>query len=254
MVGNRHYWRSMFTETFASELSAWSDAVVERLLPTFDHIDTESKEVSSAEFTRLGQRPVSEDSYMDMSDAAELALDEGLDHYMRMTGVRQGLLNLATAGVYHLFEQQAALFVRTELITRREEHNADFLTQLLKPGRIMSEFEERLLVNDIDYKALPSYALLDELRLVANVVKHGSGASAELLRARQPRLFVRPLLRATDGATRPSPWPVAAGKRPPRLVDRPLAGNDIYVTAAEFQQYATGVIGCWAELAAALSE
>lgn len=191
---------------------------------------------------------------MDMSDAAELAHDEGLAHYERMTGVRQGLLNLATAGVYHLFEQQVALFVRKELITPHEEHNADFMTRLLKPARVMSEFEERLLAEGIEYAALPSHPLLDELRLVANVVKHGSGSSAEQLRARQPLLFVHPLLRETDWAKRPSPWPLAAGTRPPRLVDRPLAGNDIYVTAEEFQQYAAGVIACWAELATALSE
>ncbi|WP_353267520.1 hypothetical protein [Gemmatimonas sp.] len=243
----------MFTETFAAELSTWSAAVISRLLPTFDNVEVEADEIASAEFTRLGQRPVSEDSYMEMADAAELAYSEGLAHYERMAGVRQGLLNLATAGLYHLFEQQAALLVRKELITPREEHDAEFMTKLLKPGRMITEFEGRLLASGVDLKALSSYTRLDELRLVANVVKHGSGSSAEQLMARVPMLFVHPLLRESNRATRPQPWSVSAGKRSPRVVDRPLAGNDVFVTAKEFELYAAGVVALWAELAELLS-
>ncbi len=254
MIGNRRYWQSTFTETFAAELSVWSAAVVERLLPTFDQVDREAEQVASAAFTRLGQRLISEDSYMDMADAAELAHHEGLAHYERWTGVRQGLLNLAAAGLYHLFEQQVAVFVQKELITLHEAHDATFMIRLLKPGQIMTAFEDRLFANGITYRTLPSYPQLDELRLVANVVKHGSGSSAEQLRVRCPLLFVHPASRTSEGATRRNPWPVVAGQRPPRLVDRPLAGNDIYVTTGEFQTYAACVISCWVELAARLSE
>lgn len=108
MISNRRWWQRIFTETFASKLSASNAAVIQRLLPTFERIEEEAEAFSNEVFRQLGQHLVSEDSYMDMVDAAEQAQDEGRAHYGRITGVRQGLLNLATAGVYHLFEQQVA--------------------------------------------------------------------------------------------------------------------------------------------------
>jgi hypothetical protein len=47
----------------------------------------------------------------------------------------------------------------------------------------------------LDLSSLPSWPVIDELRLVANVVKHGEGDSAEKLRETRPELFVYPSLR-----------------------------------------------------------
>ena len=255
MIVDASYWQSIFTDTFVDELSTWSTAVIERLLPTFDNLEGEAESVSSDEFTRRGRMPASEDSYTDMSDIAESANDEGLAHYERMQGARQGLLNLATAGLYHLFEQQAALFVCKALITRNEEKNRTFMKDLLSPGRLMKEFKERLLTAGINFKELPSYEKVRELGLVANVVKHGGGRSAESLVKLAPNLFAPPMLRD-------DPWTMrritrnndALHPQPPRLVDRPLAGNDLYVTPQEFQMYAGAATALWSELAAEITK
>ncbi len=254
MIGNRHHWRRMFTETFAVEISAWRTAVIERLLPTFENLADEADAVADAEFNRLGQSRVSEDSYLQMDVAADLAHDKGLAHYERMDGVRQGLLNLATAGVHHLFEQQVAVFVCKELITLHEEHNPKFITDLMKPTMMIQMFKKRLSANGIDHTTLPSYAVLRELQLVANVVKHGSGKAAEQLVTLRPLLFTHPMLRETSWTMRTTPWPSSAGAQRPTQVDRPLSGNDIYVTPDEFQAYAAGVVAFWGELADVLGD
>jgi hypothetical protein len=252
-IGNAYYWRGMFLDTFIDELSTWRDAVLDRLLPTFADLERESRNVASAEFTRRGRMPASEESAGDMGDHADLANEEGLAHYERMQGARQGLLNLATAGLYHLYEQQVALLVTKELITLHEERDAKFMTELLKTGAMLRLFANRLKAAGIDHTALPAYAKLDELCLVANVVKHGAGKSAEKLLRQAPLLFVPPILRDDEWTLRNLTRDVGAFRpKPPRRVDRPLAGNDLYVTPEEFQRYADAAIGFWTEFADAL--
>lgn len=83
-----------------------------------------------------------------------------------------------------------------ELIDLREEQNGAFMAELLKPGRMLAVFDERLRAAGIDQKSFASHERLDKLRLVANVVKHGAGSSSEQLRKRNRMLFVDPVLRA----------------------------------------------------------
>jgi hypothetical protein len=59
----------------------------------------------------------------DMADAAESAQEVGLELYLQLTGVRQGVLNLFTASLYHLFEQQLMVFYRRQVLRANEENN-----------------------------------------------------------------------------------------------------------------------------------
>ena len=42
--------------------------------------------------------------------------DAGLDFYMMARGIMQGVINIFTAGLYHLFEQQLLCIHRTALL------------------------------------------------------------------------------------------------------------------------------------------
>jgi hypothetical protein len=87
---------------------------------------------------------------------------------------------------------------------------------------------------------LSSWPLVDELRLVANVVKHGEGASAGRLRKIRPDLFVYPTLREDrSGVSR-------------LRVETTLFGQDFFVTDEEFKRYHDGSVVFWTELADAL--
>jgi hypothetical protein len=140
------------------------------------------------------------------------------------------------------------------LITIHQERDPEFMAWLHRGPTMMVEFRARLLAAGIEVVAFSSYEKLDELRLVANVVKHGGGESAEKLFERAPLLFIHPFMR-DDPLTlrRVARPPNPARPQPPRLIDRPLAGGDVYVTPPEFAQYAGAAMGFWVELADAIS-
>jgi len=135
MIGNVHYWHGIYTSSFAGEVEALRGAVLDRLLPTFEGVEAEADAVTHAEYERLGQRWNWDEPDVDMSDAAALAYEAGLEFYERMTGVRQGLINLAAAGLYHLYEQQVTWFVQRVLVTLHEDTIQPSWRSCSSPGR-----------------------------------------------------------------------------------------------------------------------
>lgn len=138
---------------------------------------------------------------------------DGIEYYSTLDDVRQGLMNLFAAGLYHLFEQQqASLHARANRVN------------VIVPG--VREASEWTVVN--------------EARLVANVVKHAEGRSAEELKSLRPDIFVRPVEREMGQAY------VAS------TIDRPLAGEDLYVTLADLERFAAAERAVWLLVAAEL--
>ncbi|MES2178507.1 MAG: hypothetical protein V4550_11665 [Gemmatimonadota bacterium] len=250
---NGMYWRHVFRDSFVKEIRAFHDVTLRRFLPTFDNLEAEADAVTAAEYERLGQCSGGDgDSGYDMADAAEDAHEEGLEHYQRLTSVRQGLLNLVATGLYHLFEQQAGTFTRRQLLTVHEERNEAFMRPLFKGSRMMAEMNARLLKEGIDPSQLPTWHKVDELRLVANTIKHGPGGSAQDLYALAPLLFTSPDFRpgmpfADMGLRR-----LASAPKMPR-VDRPLGGEDIYITAEELTAYCESLVAFWHDLGDAIA-
>jgi hypothetical protein len=93
------YWAHYFRRVFARQIAALHRAVEERLLPTFDGIGAEAEQITSDEFDRLKRTPG--DDCGDMADLAETAQEAGFAHYEELTSVRQAILNLAAAALYH---------------------------------------------------------------------------------------------------------------------------------------------------------
>lgn len=90
-----------------------------------------------------------------------------------------------------------------------------------------------------DLTAFKSWSSIDQLRLVANVVKHGEGRSAEELKRRNPERFGRqqpPELRGV----------------PTSLPAMPLIGQALRLTEEDFERYRATLLQFWDELAEAL--
>ena len=248
---NGAYWRHVFLDAFVKELHALQHATVHRLLPTFGDIASEADAVAQAKFDDLGRSFCESD----MGDAAETAHEEGLEHYQRLTAVRQGLLNLMTAGMYQLFEQQVATFTRRQLLTIYEERDAAFVRQISAPGRIIRELKQRLDEEGIDVERLRTWKTIEELRLVANTIKHGVGRSADELFERKPLLFLTPELRPTEihGMEDSNQQLLLPKARQTPRVDRPLGGEDLYITAADLSDYTEAVVQFWRDLGDAIT-
>jgi hypothetical protein len=85
---------------------------------------------------------------------------------------------------------------------------------------------------------------VDELRLVANTVKHGEGASAARLRQLRPELFVHPALRDDPE------W----GGIPGHSAEMPMGGEDICVTRDDLERYRDALLSFWREFGDAIVE
>jgi hypothetical protein len=156
-----------------------------RLLPLFDHIEEEA----SAETERARDSAMSSpaaDEIFDSEKFAEAVREYGLKVYENLQFTRQQLLGLASAGLYHLWERLLKQFLLKEL-----------------RGWTFDGRDVREIVVQADFRWLETflskfgfhlteqcyYPDLNQLRLVANVVKHGDGKSCDDLQKSAPWLF-----------------------------------------------------------------
>jgi hypothetical protein len=175
-------WAGWFRNVCIVEIRCLADNVEKRFLPTFDSMTEEAEKIEQEAWKRFEE---SADSDADPGAGAERAFQDGLAHYMDLEGLQQGFLNFSAAYCYHLFEQQILYFHKKELLKPQEEGNLE----LLNTKEVISRFKERGIVI-YQFKSWPK---IDELRLVANVVKHGDGLSCEQLKKLRPEMFIGPI-------------------------------------------------------------
>jgi hypothetical protein len=227
-----HWARRTIRGAFVPEIEAYVDALARRLLPTFAAISEEADKVESDAYERLSSR-ASEDA--DPADLAQQAFDESLEYYMRMDDLKQGIINLFAAGLYHAFVQQLLVFHRYALLPFDERDNQALL-------RIDRAIEE-LASLGIDVRGIVGWDRIDgELRHIANTAKHAEGDSSNRLQRDRPDLFVKP----TIGE------PLRFIGR--RTVCQPLIGEGLYISKEQFESYARDVVDFWGDLARILEE
>jgi hypothetical protein len=227
-IKNGLTWADYVRRVFVPSLEFYRRVAMERFLPSLsdEAITEEANTVEKKAFERMG-RSVSPEDY-DPGDFVESAFDEGLEFYELMHDTRQGLLNGFAATLYHLFEQQLCQFYR--LIA--------WDNKAVLSGR---DAEERLRAHGIDVAKFPEWASLNELRLLANCVKHAEGNSCGQLAKLRPDLFERP----TVGLSFKGPRP---------FVERPLSGEGVYFSVAEFDKMAGRLKRFWDYIANEISK
>lgn len=224
---NARFWSRHFECIFVPHLNRLLGVLEQRLLPTFDSVDKDAKSVEDAEYERLMSMPGDPDQ--DPSLVAEQAFEAGVEHYVAMSAIRQSLINSYAATLYHAWEQQLLSFHRREVLLTTEEHEHDLLK--------LKVLRERLLAVGIDIAKLPSWAAIDELRLLTNAVKHAEGNSADKLKQLRPELFEHP-------STRELGLPYFNSV--PRVY-MPLSGEDIFVTPGSLRSYCAELVQFWSE-------
>ena len=223
MAVNKHLFRWMYVGPFLRTVEYFERTLNQKVLPSFDSISHEAEQVETEAFERLGKSVDPE--WYDPADYFEAARDEGIDFYIMANGMKQGITNLFTAGLFHLFEQWFLKIYRQELVSFREEPKPNLLKLAIALDRLLRG-------NGIDIQTFSSWRTVDELRLVANTIKHADGASCKELKKLRPDLFVSPLTK-DEG--------VEIDLVVRREVFHPLAGEDLYVSADEFGKYAEAV-------------
>jgi hypothetical protein len=225
------YWQEYIRERVCPRFVQFGDIVVSRVLPAFHGINEEADELRQRRYSELMSGVnVSEADAWDAGEAmAELAFEEAMDHAVLQQSTRFATLNLYAAALYHLTEQHL-IDLSLQILHYERRHN-------LRTDRAISWFRDIL---GLDVSTLGGWPLIRELRLVANVVKHAEGPSAQALREIRPDLFLYPTLRGHV------PFLTRLRMR------ASLFGNDFFVTEEDFGRYHKGSIRFWSELADAL--
>ena len=235
MVFNVRFWERFIRNQFIRQATMFVENVETRILPTFNDIENEAKKVEEQEWDKLCSSCVSPDT--DPADLAEKARDAGIEYYLMVSGVRQALLNVSAGTLYHLFEQQLLFFLRREILHPSEENNSNLIK--------IPVFKKRVLQHNIDIEKFSSWRTINEMRLVANTVKHAEGKSAVELRKIRPDLFKNPILKKFEFFK----LPVNS-----RTLFMPLAGEDIYLSIEDLKNYGETIVKFWDELISAMYE
>lgn len=231
MIRNNLFWAHQIKVNFIPGIDFFARCMEEKIVPAFDSIDKEADEVERKAFE--SPSVYIDPEYYDPADAAENAFEKGLEYYEWMTGMLQGVINLFVAGLYHLFEQQLLLFHRQELLRLDEKNNINLLH--------LKEAKGRLSTHGIIVEKFYSWSKINELRIVANTVKHADGSSAEELKSKRPDFF-----------SRSSNSPVIGSFAVLGPVLTPLTGDSVYITQIEFKKYVNSVKEFWSEMCTAL--
>lgn len=162
----------------------------------------------------------------------EFAWEAGGSFYLMAHGIRQGTINLYTVGLYHLFEQWLLMFHRRELLWPPDRESKNTLELAYVKKMLIKHYK-------IDLDSIESWPKIDELRLVANTVKHADGTACTKLKELRPDLFVSPHSEKDSISL-----PLAEVTR----VYTPLAGNNFYITPEQFIEYVEAVKKFWGEL------
>ena len=229
-----HWSRTVFRQ----QIAVLREMIAKRLLPTFAPIDEEAATITNETWERLNANG---DPNGDPGLDADIAEHAGVSHYLAMVAAKQGLLNLFAVALHHLVEQQQLTVIRQELLPQREE----ITEQLLKIAKLPTpSLVKRLRDSGIEIEAFASWGTLEELRHVANAVKHADGSSANWLHEHRPVIFTSPFNKdkAQPFVQNPIRWPF-----------QPLSGQDLYVTTDDIERYFSAADNFWRELEEALA-
>ena len=182
----------------------------ERLLAGFADMSEQANRVQAEALARITSKSPLDPDFPFIAGLD--ALTAGGEHYVALWNLRQATLNLLAAHIFHLFDQ----------------HHAKYKRQLRAWKR-----------RPVDWSALLSASVVQELGLVANAAKHGMDKRTDDLKRRRPGLFVNPL-DAILGESRIDP--TGSG---------PFAGDGLFVTVADLVKYQNAVESLWTEMAAA---
>lgn len=142
--------------------------------------------------------------------------------------VRDRILEMSVAGLYHLWERRIKHMLRS--IEEAQAAGADASKSLAKINR--ADFEDTILrIARCGWKVEEEsfFAKLTELRLVANAVKHGEGKSLDDLWAASPRLF----------------WPYAEEAMPVHFGTQERGDNSLEIRSEHFRDFAGAVEAFW---------
>ena len=209
-----------------SRLRVFRDEMLDRILPTFANIEQEARAHGESIF----QAGLSKPSYGegDEAGAAEEAEAAAQIHYTDLEQTLHTVINFAAATLYHAHWETPV----RDWLSREAPMFGASKTQLKKIETTkLDEIASYLAAQGWSFTGRPWFPALDELRLLANTVKHARGDSARALFAMRPKLF----------------WPYNRMGEDEMIGNYVPDGTNLVVTPEDFASYAQAIESFWLE-------
>lgn len=177
-------------QSFKDSIRLFIETYSTRIAPVFDNIDEEAREAAQKYYEEMGT--FFNPDYHDPGDFAEQAWERGYDYYDGLSLMQYNTRLMWVATLYQFWEQQVRKFLYEEITrthTIPDKHgNETPYEKFCTKG--IDDIKEYFLYFNQDLEMLDAWESLNELRLVANVIKHGPGWSATELQKLRPDFFV----------------------------------------------------------------
>ncbi|MFY0204856.1 hypothetical protein P3K77_20090 [Bacillus cytotoxicus] len=178
-----------FRKNLQQPYELYFQTYTDRISPVFENIDQEAEEVAKNAYNQMMMNIGYEDC--DPGDFADDAWEFGIDYYQNVALMRYNTKLMWISTMYQFWEQQVRRFLYKEMTrsgykafnkNQQEIEYKDFCKNIVK-------IKEFFLKFNVDVETLPCWEKVNELRLLANVIKHGPGESAEKLLKIRPDIF-----------------------------------------------------------------
>jgi hypothetical protein len=217
-------------------------AVLDHILPSIPDPKVEGERAQKEAWETLISRP--SDGSDDPGTFAEWAQEQAIQVYERLSNMRQTVANMAAVMLWQLMEQQMLMYHMHQVLNIHEEQEVRGNKKHRDKMYRLGEFHSRLEIDGYSMKSLPSWSKIDELRLIANVVKHGSGPSLDDLSKLRPDLLEPPGIKDISLLV----------KHQPSWVERPAGGEDLFVRDADLVVFFDAAARLWQEFSIQIEE
>lgn len=178
-------------EKFQKPYDYYLDVYLNKIAVVFNNLEEETNEMAQSHYDELGQY-FDPDSH-DYEDFADMAFEKGLEYYEAVSLVRYNNKLMWISTIYQFWEQQVRKFLFDEI-----KHSG--ITLLTKKGkeigfssfctRGITDIKQQFRAFGRDLEQMLCWETIEELRLLANVIKHGEGGSAIELAELRPDFFI----------------------------------------------------------------
>lgn len=180
------YMESTICRLCKNDLARYSEWIEKRLLSFRMDLDGEYEREFDKRANEASSRYARPEDY-EPADVHEYANGMAVAHCLGIAEVTGYMIGMAIAGLYHLWEKQVVRHLGHEM--RRYDYNGQL--------KVPSNWKEIKRVfkahsTDLEDKLQHIYPVLNELRLVTNVMKHGYGSSYNRLEEMEADILYEP--------------------------------------------------------------
>lgn len=177
-------------EKFQKPISLYAETYYKRIAKVFSNIEEEADEISRKHYEDLGMHFNPE--CHDESDFADIALQVGIEQYQGMALMKYNTRLMWISTLYQFWEQQVRKFIYEEVnITHQYQDKKGAKLPFGKfCSRGIDEIKDEFSDFGQDVENFLCWGKICELRLLANVIKHGEGWSCTELKQIRPDFFI----------------------------------------------------------------